>query len=360
MRLPYAIISLVVTCTFAVSCASDFLGSTAASSSEERRAAGKVASIERLDSALDAILAPDAKLETLGEHFGVIEGPVWVKDASGEHLLFSDMAANIVYKRTAGGALSVFLEKSGYTGDDPLNAGAQSTSGRLNVVLLGSNGLTLDHEGRLVIAAMADRSVARIEHDGSRTLLADRHEGKRLNGPNDLVVKSNGALYFTDMTAGMRGRDKSPFRELPYTGVYLIKDGKLTLLEKDPAGGMPNGIALSPDERSLYVGSAGKILKYDIQGDDTIANGRVLIETSTDGMKVDTQGNLYTTSEGGVWIISPEGKHLGTIHLPDILGVRSTNVGFGDADNRGLYITARTHLFRLPVKIEGLRPGPKK
>lgn len=317
----------------------------------------RAGSIHRIDPGLDRVLSPAAELELLGEHFGVIEGPLWI--ANGGYLLFSDMAANVIYKRTPDGQVSVFMEKSGFTGSDVLNAGAQSTSGRLAVILIGSNGLTLDPQGRLLIAAMADRAVARIESDGSRTILADRHDGRRFNGPNDLVARSDGAIYFTDMTAGMRGRDKSPFREMPFTGVYLIRNGTVTLLDKDPAGGMPNGIALSPDEQTLYVGSAGKILRYDIRDDHTIDNRRVLIDASTDGMKVDATGHLFLTHRGEVWIVSPEGRHLGSVRLPQIPGVATTNVAFGDADGKTLYITARTHLFRIRLETTGILPRPK-
>jgi gluconolactonase len=316
-------------------------------------------SIERADPKLDAILAPDARLELLGEHFGVTEGPVWVQDRDNGYLLFSDMAGNVVYKRTSDGQTSVFLEKSGYTGDDILNAGAQSTSGRLAVILIGSNGLTLDPDGRLVIAAMADRSIARIEKDGTRTVLAERFDGKRFNGPNDLVVKSNGAVYFTDFPGGMRGREKSPAREMPFFAVYLVKDGKVIPVEKYAGNTNPNGIALSTDEKELYVGAEGKIFRYDIRPDDTLANGRLFIDSGTDGMKVDRAGNVYTTSGGSVKIFGPDGKPLGSIVLPKVLGVSPTNVAFGDADNKGLYITARTHLFRIRLQTPGIRPGPK-
>ena len=321
--------------------------------------AAALGSIERVDPRLDAILAPDAKLELLTEHFGATEGPVWVQEGRNGHLLFSDMAANVIYKRTADGQVSVFLEKSGYTGDDVLNAGAQSTSGRLAVILIGSNGLTLDPQGRVVIAAMADRAIARVEKDGTRTNLADRFDGKRFNGPNDLVVKSNGAVYFTDFAGGMRGREKSPSREMPFFAVYLVKDGKVTAVEKDPGGGQPNGIALSPDEKELYVGAAGKIFRYDIRPDDTIANGRLFINSGTDGMKVDQAGNIYTTSGPSVKMFASDGKLLGSVMLPKILGVSATNLAFGDADNMGLYITARTHVFRIRLKTPGVRPGPK-
>jgi len=332
------------------------VGTAAPSAAVQAATAG---SIERVDPRLDAILAADARLELLGEHFGATEGPVWVQEGQNGHLLFSDMPANVIYKRTPDGSVSVFLEKSGYTGDDILNAGAQSTSGRLAVILIGSNGLTLDPQGRVVIAAMADRSIARIEKNGTRTILADRFDGKRFNGPNDLVVKSNGALYFTDFAGGMRGREKSPSREMPFFAVYLVKDGKVMAVEKDPGGAQPNGIALTPDEKQLYVGAAGKIYRYDIQPDDTLANGRLIIDSGTDGMKVDRAGNVYTTSGASVKIFASDGKHLGSVLLPRILGVSATNVAFGDADSMGLYITARTHVFRIRLKTPGIRPGPK-
>lgn len=356
MKTVHALVALAVAVGIVSARAQQPVETTASSSKIQSPALG---SIERVDPGLDAILAPDAKLEGVGEHFGVTEGPVWVQEGQNGYLLFSDMAANVIYKHTPGSETSVFLERSGYTGKDLQNAGAQSTSGRLAVILIGSNGLTLDPQGRLVIAAMADRAIARIEKDGSRTVLADRFEGKRFNGPNDLVVKSNGALYFTDFAGGMRGRDKSPSREMPFFGVYLVKDGKVTVVERDLGDGQPNGIALSRDEKQLYVGAAGRIYRYDIQADDTLANRQLAIESNTDGMKVDRAGNVYTTSGAGVQIYGPDHKHLGSIVLPKILGVSPTNVAFGDADNMGLYITARTHVFRIRLKTPGIRPGPR-
>src|SRR5258705_13853611 len=155
---------------------------------------------------------------------------------------------------------------------------------------------------------MTDRNITRLEKDGSRTTLADKYDGKRLNSPNDLVVKSDGAIYFTETTSGMRGRDESPARELPFHGVYLIKDGALRLLDKDPQGSAPNGIAFSPDEKILYVNGGTNITRYDVRADDTIANARVLIDMSaektpgnTDGMKGDRSGNIYCSAPGGGW-----------------------------------------------------------
>ena len=320
----------------------------------------------RFDPALDSILTADSPLEILGEHFGLTEGPVWVNDASGGYLLFSDCAANVIYKWQPNAPLSVFLERSGFTGASNLNAGQQTIAGRLAILLIGSNGLALDPQGRLIITSMADRTLVRLEKDGSRTTLAERYEGKRFSGPNDVVVKSNGSIYFTDSVNGLRGGGDSPQRELSYNGFYLVKDGKITLLggDRDHPGEYPNGIALSPDEKTLYV-TAGfrKTLAYDVLPDDTVANPRVFIEAGNDGIKTDNQGNVYQVNpagQGEVLITAPNGKRLGTIQLPQIAGeprprICASNVAFGDADGKTLYITSCTHLFRVRLKASGLR-----
>jgi len=323
--------------------------------------------VVRLDPALDDIIAPNAKLETLGEHFGLTEGPVWIQEGKSGYLLFSDCAANVIYKwapHEKDAALSVFMEKSGYTGTDPLNAGQQTVSGgRVAILLIGSNGLALDPQGRLVITAMADRNLARWDK-GTRTVLADRYEGKRFSGPNDVAVKSDGAVYFTDTVNGLRGGGNSPARELAFSGFYLVKDGKVTLLggDKDSPGDAPNGIALSPDEKHLYVTAGGrKTLRYDVLADDTVANPKVFLEAGNDGIKTDRAGNVYSVVQGNeIWITSAEGKHLGTLQLPLIAKeprprIVATNEAFGDADGKTLYITACTHLFRIRVKIPGAR-----
>jgi gluconolactonase len=325
--------------------------------------------IQKLDPALDEIIAPGAKLEVLGEHFGLTEGPVWVAEGRSGYLLFSDCAANIIYRWTPAGALSVFLEKSGYTGTDLLNVGQQTVSGgRVAILLIGSNGLTLDPQGRLVITAMADRNIARVEKDGRRTVVADRYDGKRFSGPNDIAMKSNGSIYFTDSVNGLRGGGNSPFKELPFSGFYLVKDGKVTLLggDKDHPGDFPNGITLSPDEKYLYVTAGGrKTLRYDVLPDDTVANPKVFLEAGNDGMKVDRKGNLYSTVQGNeVWITSPAGKHLGTLEMPQSTReprprIVTTNMAFGDADGKTLYITACTHLFRIRLKVAGMRPAER-
>lgn len=327
--------------------------------------------IIRMDRALDAILSTEAKLEMLGDRFGLTEAPVWVQEGQSGYLLFSDLISNVIYKRTAEGGLSVFLENAGYTGSDITSVGQQTRRGRMAVILTGPNGLTLDSQGRLIFCAMADRTVVRLERDGTRTILADRYEGKRFGGPNDAVVKSDGAVYFTDSVNGMRAGGRSPARELEFSGVYLVKDGKVTLLasDKDLPGGFPNGITFSPDEKYLYLNFGFlKIMRYDVQPDDTISHPQLFVDREgSDGMKVDRLGNVYTTSGAGpgeVRITSPAGTRLGVIQLPVQLGeprdqICATNVAFGDRDGRGLYITACTHVYRIQLKTPGVRPGPQ-
>jgi gluconolactonase len=229
----------------------------------------------RLDPALDAIVSADAKPETLGEHFGLTEGPVWVQDSNSGYLLFSDLTANVIYKHTPEGLLSAFAENI-YSGPDILNVGQQTRSGRMAVIIIGSNGLTLDRQGRLVICSPAARAVMRLEKDGTRTILAERYEGRRFSGPNDVAVKSDGAIYFTDGNSGLRGGATGPAREMPLNGFYLIKDGKITLLDtnQDFPGTFPNGITLSETERHLYVTFGRKIIRYDVQPGDTVSNRR--------------------------------------------------------------------------------------
>jgi gluconolactonase len=174
---------------------------------------------------------------------------VWVGQGDDGYLLLSDNAGNEIYKWSPHAPLSVFLQKSGYTGSDVMNAGAQTTTGGgVAILLIGSNGLTLDQQGRLIITAMTDRKVIRLEKDGTRTLLADRYQGKRFNGPNDIASKSDGAIYFTDTVWGLRGAGQSPDRELPWSGFFLIRNGKVTLLggDKDSPGDGPNGTRYRP------------------------------------------------------------------------------------------------------------------
>jgi gluconolactonase len=319
----------------------------------------------RLDPALDALVSPDAKVELIKGGFGFTEGPVWVQKGKNGYLLFTDIPGNVIYKLTPqDGQASVFLYNAGYNGPDIWRWGGIQNNGRdrndprfEEFAMIGADGLTVDRQGRVIIATFAGRSLVRLEPNGKRTVLADGYEGKRFNGPNDVVVKRDGAIYFTDTYGGLRLRDKDPRKELPFNAVFLWKDGKLTLLIKD----MPatNGLAFSPDEKYLYVnGSRDNYVKrYEVLPDDTLTNGKMFIDMSketergiTDGLRVDTKGNLYETGPGGVWVISPEGRHLGTIRAPE----QSTNVGFGDADKKTLYIAARTSIYKIRVNVPGI------
>jgi gluconolactonase len=318
----------------------------------------------RLDPALDALVSPDAKVELVKGGFGFTEGPVWVQKGKEGYLLFTDIPGRVVWKLTADGKASVYLDNVGYNGPEPWRWGPVQNNGFdksdpkfEEFAMNGADGLTVDRQGRLILATFAGRSLMRIENDGKRTVLADRWEGKRFGGPNDVVVKSNGAIYFTDTYGAFRLRDKDPRKELDFTGVYMWKDGKLSLLVKDMS--MVNGLAFSPDEKYLYVNGSrdNYVNRYEVKPDGTLANGKLFIDMSketergiTDGLRVDTKGNLYETAPGGVWVISPEGKHLGTIRAPE----QSTNVGFGDADKKTLYIAARTGIYKIRVNTPGI------
>ena len=322
-------------------------------------AAQQKGAVARLDPRLDDVVDQGATVEKVAGDFGFSEGPVWVR--KGGFLIFSDIPANVIHKwNPADGKVSVFVDKSGFTGADASGVGGEQTNAKGQpIYLIGSNGVTVDPQGRVTFNAMGDRQVVRIEADGRRTVLASHFEGKRLNSTNDLVYKRNGSLYFTDPPSGLRRRNDDPKKELPFNGVYLLKGGKLQLLAKDLAN--PNGIALSPDETILYVNSSAdrKIFRFDVRPDDTVTNGRLLVDMSAekepgvpDGMKVDEKGNLYCTGPGGIWVMSPQGTHLGTLVFPE----QPANLAFGDEDGRMLYVTARSGLYRIRLKIPGIRP----
>lgn len=330
--------------------------------------------IVKFDPALDQIISADAKLELLnGEGaFEGGEGPLWIQRGQTGYLLFSDTSGNRIFQWTpdcfmypcsTAGKLSVFSDHSGYA--DASRVGSVDHNGGH---LYGSNGLTLDREGRIVVDANGDRAVERLEKGGRRTALADRFEGKRLTCPNDIVVKSDDSIYFTDGMAGcLAKREEDPERELPFHGVYLIRNGALQLLDEDPGDFPPNGLAFSPDEKILYVNNGGpnpnqrQIFAYDVLPDGTVNNRRLFIDFTgekgpggPDGMKVDVMGNLYTTGMGGVWVISPAGKRLGKISAPE--GMRFSNLAFGDQDSKTLYVVSPKTLWRIRLKVAGIRP----
>jgi gluconolactonase len=317
--------------------------------------------IQKFDSVLDQIIGPEAKLERVATGFDRwTEGPVWTRQGT---LLFAEIPANNIIQWIPGKGADVFMHPSGYKGSEPFK-GTEP----------GSNGMTLDADGRVSVAGHAGRTVWRLESVDPKaqiTVLADCYEGKKLNSPNDLVYKSDGSLYFTDPPYGLPTQaDDDPQKELHVNGVYRIpqarqhKPGappdrdKLQLVIKDLAH--PNGLAFSPDERFLYVAESGKRqwMRYRVQPDGSVADGIVFLDASTesadggpDGLRVDKKGNIYGSGPGGVWIISPEGKHIGTIKVPE----RVSNVAWGDEDGRTLYITASTSLYRIKLKVPGVR-----
>ena len=304
-------------------------------------------SVVEKDPALKDVISAEARIEKLAGGFTFTEGPVWIKEGEG-HLLFSDIPNNAILKWTPDGNVSTFRNPSGYTGP-PAPAGS----------FIGSNGLTLDKEGRLIICEHGDHRVTRLEKDGKLTVLADRFQGKRLNSPNDAVYKSDGSLYFTDPPYGVFDEKA---KELDFQGIYRISPkGKLQLLNKELT--RPNGLAFSPDEKMLYLSNSDPDKKiwmaYDVSADGSLTHGRLFFDVSQeredglpDGMKVDTKGNLYCTGPGGIWIFSPQGKHLGTIKPPEV----PANCHWGDGDAKTLYMTARTGLYRIRLNIPGIRP----
>ena len=334
---------------------------------ERAQTLGDKSVVVRLDPALDELVSANAKLEVAKSGFAFTEGTTWIQEGNTRFLIFTDIPANVIDKMTPDGRVSVYADHVGY--DGPIDAYNMLTLGVVRdngkdpqdplfrrFVMLGADGLTLDRQGRIVVAGWAARNVYRIEKDGKRTILADRYQGKRLGGPNDVIVKKDGAIYFTDAVGGLRLEDKDPAKELNQ-GVYMIKAGKLTLVIND----IPtvNGLAFSPDEKHLYANGSGAnyIRRYDVQPDDTLTNSTLLIDLSadktpgiTDGMKVDTKGNVYQSAAGGVWIISPDGRHLGTILTPELVA----NVEFGDPDHKTLYIAARTSIYRIRANTAGI------
>ena len=302
--------------------------------------------IERNQPAFDKLIPKDAQIEKLAEGFNWSEGPAWYQDS----VVFSDVPENVIYRWKEGQPKAeVFLKPSG---------GIESTPEFREP---GSNGLAVDAEGRLIICQHGARRIARLESDGRQTPLAERFDGKRFNSPNDLALRKNGDIYFTDPPYGLAGLDESPLKELPYNGVYRVTPkGEVTLLTKEI--NFPNGIAFSPDEKRLYVavsdGKKPRIMAFAVQEDGSLANGGVFFDAeylkgggrkgSCDGMTVDKHGNVFATGPGGVLVISPDGTLLGTINTGQATG----NCTWGD-DGSTLYITADMFLCRVKTSTKG-------
>lgn len=309
-----------------------------------------IGSVIRLAPEMDELVDEDAQIELLATGFEWAEGPVW---SWRKHaLIFSDVPENRIYEWKQGKGLNVYMDPSGYTGAKPREGGK------------GSNGLTLDAQGRLVICQHGDRRISMVNADGSLGAATQYYQWRRYNSPNDLVFHSNGDLYFTDPSYGLASEDD---RELPYNGVYRLgTKGKVTLLESELT--YPNGIALSPDESVLYVAVSDPnhphIMAYDVREDGTLnlKTKRVFFDAlplkqaggqgSTDGLKVDVDGNVWSTGPGGVLVISPEGQHYGTISP----GPATANCAWGN-DGSVLYMTSDMYLCRINTKTMGVGPG---
>jgi gluconolactonase len=331
----------VAAIVLATSCASE----PSPDSTRTQQEIQTIGSIERIDPAFDTIAPSGAVLEILSEGHEWTEGPEWVPALNA--VLFSDIPNNAIYSWTEDDGPSVWLQPAGYTGETP--RGGES----------GSNGLLLDHEGRLLMAQHGDRRIARLNAPLTapapefETLVGD-YQGSRFNSPNDLILRSDGVLYFTDPWYGLEQGLDDPAKDLPFQGVYrLDPDGTLTLLIDDLTG--PNGVALSPDEQTLYVSSTDSetqpfVRAYDVAPDGSLSNERVFFESWADGMAVDTDGNVYLAGpENGVYVVSPEGRHLGTFRTSE----RTSNCTFGD-DGSTLYITADMYLLRIRLNATGL------
>jgi gluconolactonase len=303
--------------------------------------------IERLDPRFDTLVPRDAKLEIIVEGRTWVEGPVW--NPRTHSLLFSDIPHNSVFEWKEGHGVALFLTPSGYSGPAPF-------TGREP----GSNGLTLDAQGRLVLAEHGDRRITRLSADKSRTVLADRYRGQRLNSPNDLVFKSNGDLYFTDPPFGLPQAFDDPAKELPFQGVYRLRpSGELTLLTRELKA--PNGLAFSPDEKILYVTDVAPGTStwraFPVKPDGTLGPGRLFADANQfrangpggpDGLKVDQAGNLFASGPGGLYVFAPDGTHLGSI----LTGKATSNAAWGE-DGRTLLITGGDTVYRLRLTTKG-------
>jgi gluconolactonase len=303
------------------------------------------AKITRLDPAFDALVSQGARVEKVATGFTFTEGPLWRPQGV---LWFSDVPGNMVRSLTSSGEVKVMIEKAGGT--------EASTPG----AFVGPNGMIADKDGTVLLCQHGKRRIVRVARDMSMTPYIDQFEGHRLNSPNDLVYRSDGALYFTDPPYGLSGQDADPAKDLKFNAVFLYAKGKLTPVITDL--NRPNGIALSPDEKTLYVSNSDERkrfwMKYDVGADGTLSKGRMFCDLGSakeqgipDGMKVDSKGNVYATGPEGVWVFSPSGKHLGAIHP----GETAANCAWGD-DGKTLYITASTSVYRIRVKIPGEKP----
>ena len=304
-----------------------------------------IGSIVRVDPAFDALVPKDAKIEKVAGGFTFTEGPLWRPEGL---LWFSDVPGNVVRSVTPTGEVKVIIPNAGGTVSAPPGA------------FIGPNGMISDKDGTVLLCQHGNRRIVRVAKDLTMTPYIEKFEGHRLNSPNDLVYRSDGALYFTDPPYGLVKQDDDPAKELKFNGVFLYVNGKLKPIIKDLT--RPNGIALSPDEKTLYVANSDEKkrfwMRYDVAANGDVSNGRMFFDLAgakeqgiPDGMKVDSQGNIYAAGPEGVWVCSPDGKHLGTIQP----GETAANCGWGD-DGKTLYITATNSVYRIRVAVPGEKP----
>jgi gluconolactonase len=302
------------------------------------------ARVERMDPALDTLIAPGATIERVATGFKFTEGPMWRHG----RLWFSDLRDDKVFTVTRDGKVDLLIEHAG--GLNPFPAGSY----------LGSNAMVTDQTGAVLLVQQGGRKIVRLDAQHRPTTLLERHEGKRLNSPNDMAFAPDGSLWFTDPPFGLQGMDKDPAKELPFNGVYRYANGKLEAVIKDLT--LPNGLAFAPDGKTLYVANFGPqrfVKAYDVAANGAVSNARVLIQYGPeekrpggpDGLKVDSAGNIWTTGPGGIRIVTPTGKVLGQIVLPEV----AANLAFAE-QGKAAYITATSSIYRVALRTPGTMP----
>ena len=320
-------------------------GCSQAPSPAPAKEVASVGKIVRLDPAFDALVPAEAKIEKIATGFGFTEGPLWRPEGV---LWFSDVPGNLVRSVSPGGDVKVLIPNAGGVSNPPAGA------------LIGPNGMIADRDGNVLLCQHGGRRIVRLGKDLTMTPYLDQFEGKRFNSPNDLVYRSDGALYFTDPPYGLTKGDDDPAKELNFNGVFRYSGGKLSAVIRDLS--RPNGIAFSPDEKTLYVADSDEKKRawwrYDAAADGNVSNGRIFFDLANakeqgipDGMKVDSLGNIYSAGPEGVWVFSPDGRHLGTIQP----GETAANCAWGD-DGKTLYITASASVYRIRLSVAGVKP----
>ena len=314
-------------------------------------------SVMRLDARLDAIVDADASVQkVLEDPSAFFEGPVWIDTPHGGHLLFTDIAGDAILKWEPDGRISTVA--TSFFAATPAARARELDLGLRRVVLKGPDGLAIDREGRIVYCGYGPRHVGRLEPDGRVTVLAEAFEGRRLNTPNDVVVSADGTVYFTDSSADLLSRPGDTEAGVPFSAVYRIRNGNVEMLHSDFTAA--NGLVFSSGERRLYVNDTRRKLvwRFDVAEGGTLARRELFIDMNSDpsegvpdGMKVDALGNVYCTGPRGLWVMAEDGAHLGVIPTPE----RLTNLAFGGADRKTLFMTGPSYVWQIRLMGPGLR-----